>query len=134
MECSSNCVFEVYFSKKQAIARIGFRPGFAPKALNWAKTMEIQAVHSTCITVHLRFEPQLRCLFGPFFKFRIARHCTVYHKIAKHGSSTFSTFSEWTVENSSWLKFSKKPKIVNFTQGKLKSQFHQNGSRRLAGD
>ena len=87
MECSSNCVFEVYFSKEQAITRIGFRPGFAAKALNWGKTMKIQAVHSTCITVHLRFEPQLRYLLGSFFKFRIWWHCTVHHKIAKYGSS-----------------------------------------------
>ena len=42
MECSSNCVFEVYFSKEEAITRIGFRPGFAPKALNWRKSHENQ--------------------------------------------------------------------------------------------
>ena len=47
---SSNCAFEVYFSKKQAITRIGFRPGFAPKAMNWGKSHEIQPVHSTCRT------------------------------------------------------------------------------------
>ena len=68
MECSSNCVFEVYFSKKQAITRIGFRPGFAPNALNWGKAMKIQPVHSTCRTVHLRFKTQLSYLFWTLFQ------------------------------------------------------------------
>ena len=35
MESSSNYVSEVFLSKKQTITRIGFRPGFTPKALNW---------------------------------------------------------------------------------------------------
>ena len=96
MEYSSNCVFEVYLSKEQAITRIGFRPGFPPKALNWGKAIKIQPPHSTCRTVHLRFKPQLRYLFWTLFQ---VSNLAALAKSPNTGAlqSQRSSFSEWTV-------------------------------------
>ena len=96
MDCSSNYVFEVHFPKKQAIARIGFRPSFAPKALNWGKAMQSQPVHSTCRTVHLRFKPQLRYLFWTYFQ---VSNLAALTKSPNTGvlQGQGSSFSEWTV-------------------------------------
>ena len=84
MESSSNYVSEVFLSKKQAIARIGFRPGFAPKALNWEKPSKSRPFDPACNSAFCGSNPSSGTLFGPFFKFQSSQHCTVYDEITKN--------------------------------------------------
>ena len=78
MESSSNYVSEVYFSKKQAIARIGFRPGFAPRALNWENPSKPRPFDPACNSALYGSNPSSGTLF------QISQHCTVYDKILKN--------------------------------------------------
>ena len=84
MESSSNYVSEVYFSKKQAIARIEFRPGFAPRALNLENPSKSRPFGPACNSALYGSNPSSGTLFGPFFKFQISQHCTLYDKILKN--------------------------------------------------
>ena len=79
MESSSNYVSEVYLSKKQAIARIGFRPGFAPRALNWENPSKSSPFDPACNSALYGSNPSSGTLFGPFsnFKFRSTALCTI---------------------------------------------------------
>ena len=84
MKSSSNYVSEVYLSKKQAITRIGYRPGFAPKALNSEKPSKSRPFDRACNSALWGSNPSSGTLFGPFFKVLISQHCTVYNEITKN--------------------------------------------------
>ena len=84
MESSSNYVSEVYLSKKQAITRIGYRPGFAPEALNWKKPSKSRPFDPACNSALWGSNPSSGTLFGLFFKVQISQHCTVYNEITKN--------------------------------------------------
>ena len=71
-ESSSNYVSEVFLSKKQAIAIIGFRPGFAPKGeVNWAK-IKISPVESSACNSRMVWSEKAETLpsgyLNPFFE------------------------------------------------------------------
>ena len=84
MESPSNYVSEVYVFKKQAMMRIGFRPGFAPRALNWENPSKSRPFDPACNSALYGSNPSSGTLVGPFFKFQISQHCTVYDKILKN--------------------------------------------------
>ena len=72
-------------SKKQAITRIGYRPGFAPKSIELGKKHQNPGRSTAaCNSALWGSNPSSGTLFGPFFKFHISHHCTVYDTIMKN--------------------------------------------------
>ena len=79
MESSSNYVSEVYFSKKQAIGRIRFRPGFAPRALNWENPSKSRLFDPACNSALYGSNSRSGTFLDPFsnFKFHSTALCTI---------------------------------------------------------